>query len=459
MSKEQPQILLVEDDPKNLELARDLLELEDYEVLAAASGERALEVLVSASPDLILLDIQLPGMDGYEVIRRARQELSVNGTPVIAMSAMAMPDEIEKARDAGFDGYITKPITVDEFPGQIAGFLGRRCEERSVVISVSGPAAQSDAPVEGTVLIVDDNKTNLMLLEDYLTMNGYHVRKATSGSDALDQVRIEQPDLVMLDVMMPDIDGYEVCRRLKSDPETRLVPVVLVTALDEQEVRVRGMEAGAEDLITKPFQETELAARVRSLVSVKQLNDELENVENVLYALANAIGEKYPGTRGHTERVAVYAVELGREAGLLERDLRTIERAALLHDIGKIGIPEALLLKPGVFTPEEYDQIKEHATKGEKICRPLKRAGPLLQIIRHHHERTDGGGYPDGLEGDQIPLGARMIAIADAYDAMTSDRSYRPAMARDQAVATLREGAGTQWDEHLVHLFIDTILR
>jgi putative two-component system response regulator len=303
------------------------------------------------------------------------------------------------------------------------------------------------------VLVVDDEAVNRKLAQELLTSRGYQVAVASDGEEAVSKVRAIRPDLILLDVMMPRLDGLQTCRILKQDDETRLIPVVLLTALSSMEDRVAGIEVGADDFLTKPFNKVELLARVRSLIRVKHLNDQLERTENILFALAVAVEAKDPYTEGHLHRLEEYASRISSALALPAHAKQVNEYGALLHDIGKIGIPEAILNKPGKLTPEEFAIIKQHPEIGERICRPLRLGAEISPIVRGHHERWDGGGYPDGLAGEAIPLGARIVAVADAFDAMTTDRPYRKALALEKAWKILREGAGTQWDAAVVDAF------
>jgi putative two-component system response regulator len=303
------------------------------------------------------------------------------------------------------------------------------------------------------VLVVDDEAVNRKLAQELLTSRGYQVAVASDGEEAVSKVRTIRPDLILLDVMMPRLDGLQTCRILKQDDETRLIPIVLLTALSSMEDRVAGIEVGADDFLTKPFNKVELLARVRSLIRVKHLNDQLERTENILFALAVAVEAKDPYTEGHLHRLEEYASRISSALALPAHAKQVNEYGALLHDIGKIGIPEAILNKPRKLTPEEFAIIKQHPEIGERICRPLRFGAEISPIVRGHHERWDGGGYPDGLAGEAIPLGARIVAVADAFDAMTTDRPYRKALALEKAWKILREGAGTQWDAAVVDAF------
>jgi putative two-component system response regulator len=303
------------------------------------------------------------------------------------------------------------------------------------------------------VLVVDDIAENRELIAAMLASLGCQVSLAASGPEALESVSVSVPDLVLLDVQMPGMDGLEVCRRLRAQPAARLLPVVMVTALNAVEDRVSALEAGADDFLTKPVARVELVARVSSLLRLKALYDTLEESERVIYSLARAVEAKDTYTEAHTIRVAATARELGQAAGLPDYELGHLYRGGVLHDVGKIGVPDWILLKPGSLDASEVAIMQRHPEIGEDIVRPLRSAEPLLAMIRHHHERFDGHGYPDSLAGEEIPLTARVIAICDAFDALTTDRPYRPAWSEEAAIEILRRGAGSQWDAELVAVF------
>ena len=289
------------------------------------------------------------------------------------------------------------------------------------------------------------------------TDNRYDVLAACSGRQGLETARQARPDLVMLNAFMPGEEtGFAVCRTLKEEARTRRIPVILLIAQSTTQERVQGFDAGADDFVVKPFNRIELLARVRSLLRIKALNDQLDEVEDVIYSLSRA-AEAREGNADHeggTQRVISCAQALGRELGLPDEALRLLGQAAMLRDVGKIGLPDTLLNKSGVLSAQEQRSMQKHTVMGESIMAPLRSTAALLPIIRHHHERVDGKGYPDGLSGDQIPLGARIVAIADAYNAMVSSRSYRPSFTPEKALQTLQAGAGRQWDAHLVLLFV-----
>jgi len=279
------------------------------------------------------------------------------------------------------------------------------------------------------------------------------IRTAEDGPTALSMIATATPDLILLDVQMPGMDGYEVCRRIKANSAHRLIPVVMITALDRTDDRVKALDAGADDFMSKPVERAELVARVRSALRLKAVYDSLDSAEQVIFALAAAVEAKDPFTGKHTHRVAESARHLGTLLGLPDPDLDALSRGGIIHDIGKIGVPDAILLKPASLDCDELVRMRAHPIIGERIVRPLRSGARLLPIIRHHHERFDGNGYPDGLRGLDIPQLARILAVCDAFDALVNDRPYRSRRTVDDAIATLEDGAGTQWDPEVVGLF------
>jgi putative two-component system response regulator len=308
------------------------------------------------------------------------------------------------------------------------------------------------------VLVVDDVRANRELLDGYLAALGYDVREAADGQEALDAIDAGEPDLVLLDIEMPKLDGLEVCRRIKAHPTRRLVPVVLITARSDRATRLAGVAAGADDFLTKPFDAQELLIRTKVLLRDRALDLRLDAAESVLLAMARAVEARDAYTVHHAERVGVQARAMGVAFGLDAEDLDIVYRGGVLHDLGKIAIRDAILLKPGPLAPEEFNIMKRHSVEGERICAPLRSTEHYVPIIRHHHERWDGTGYPDGLAGDSIPLGARIVAVADAWDAMVTDRPYRAGLPAEEATRRLRDGAGTQWDERFVRLYLDLLV-
>jgi putative two-component system response regulator len=298
---------------------------------------------------------------------------------------------------------------------------------------------------QGIILVADDNEANRELLSAVLSAEGYQVVCAADGHQALARVNSDSIDLALLDVVMPRPTGFELCQAMKSKPKTRLIPVILLTSLNSDADRIHGIMCGADDFLNKPVNKHELLARVHSLLRLKQFTDELDNAETVLFSLALSIEAKDPYTEGHCDRLSKYSVALGEKLGLPE-DLRVaLRRGGLIHDIGKLAVPEHILLKPGALTPEERKIMEQHTVIGERICAPLRSFHHVLPIIRHHHEKQDGSGYPDGLKDAQVPLTARILQITDIYDALTTDRPYRKALPLEKAIATMREEVKRGW--------------
>jgi putative two-component system response regulator len=299
----------------------------------------------------------------------------------------------------------------------------------------------------GKILVVDDDTAARRGLEQLLDRQGYAVRGCGDGTSALVECASFQPDLILLDVMMPGLDGFEVCRRLKANPETRLIPVVLVTGLTERDDRLAGINAGADDFLNKPIDISELNARVHSLLRLKSFTDELENAEAVLFSLALSIEARDPYTHGHCERLAEFSARLGERLGLPAEEIQALRRAGIVHDVGKVVVPDSILLKPGPLSPAERSVMRQHPTVGERICTPLKTFRLVLPIIRHHHERWNGSGYPDGISGEAIPFTARILQVVDVYDALTTERPYRPALPPDEAWKIIQKEASRGWWE------------
>jgi len=303
-------------------------------------------------------------------------------------------------------------------------------------------------------MVVDDNPDNMTLMRALLSSHGYEVIAAPHAEDAERHIRFEQPDLILLDVVMPGKSGYELCRELKEDPQTRLIPVVLITGLTDREDKVRGIEAGADDFLNKPIFPEELFARVKSLLKLKEFTDELENAEAVLCTLGLSVEARDPYTEGHCERLARYASDLGEHLGLPPDSLVALRRGGYLHDLGKIAVPDEILKKGANLTPHEWEIMKRHPITGEAICKPLKSLRLVLPIIRHHHEHWNGTGYPDGLKGREIPLLPRVLQVVDVYDALRTHRPYKPAQSHEQAARTMVEEAQAGlWDPLLVPEF------
>lgn len=304
-----------------------------------------------------------------------------------------------------------------------------------------------EAQRSGRVLICDDTPANLELLQLQLEQDGHEVLALSEPEAVLATLFERNPDLVVLDVRMPGLDGFTLCDWIKSNPETHLLPVILVTARAEQHDRVRRSQVGADDILTLPLNRLEFLARVRSLLRLRDYVRDLEDHRAVLASLAGVLEAKNPYAHGHSVRIGELAAQLGARLGLSERECEQLRVAALLHDVGMLAVPEEVLSKPGRLEEREHALVRGHAARSEQLCAPLRSVRPLLPLIRHHHERFDGSGYPDGLAGLAIPIGARVLGLADAFDALTSERAYRRRLSAEEALGLLAtETRQGRWD-------------
>ena len=305
------------------------------------------------------------------------------------------------------------------------------------------------------VAIIEDDAAVRRVLTRILEDADYTVITSPDGETGLHAIAEFQPDLVILDLTLPRMDGLEIARRLRADPRTVALPIIVLTAHTASEDMVAALDAGADDFVSKPFQQVELLARLRSAYRTREVIRRMEQAHDIVVALANAVEAKDLGLKDHCRYLAYRSARLAAHVGLRDGELEGVAYGALLHDIGKIGIAEHVLHKPGPLTEAEFRLMREHPEIGERICDPLRTSRDFTPIIRHHHERWDGAGYPDGLRGEGIPLGARIVALADAFDAIVRGRPYRVARSVDEAFEELRKHSGKQFDPELVPLFIE----
>jgi putative two-component system response regulator len=312
-------------------------------------------------------------------------------------------------------------------------------------------------PERRTILVADDSSANRDLLSGQLSNLGFWTEAANNGEEAIRVAHRLKPDLILMDVEMPVMNGHEACKRLKADPATAEIPVLMMTGFDPRPERAKMVEAGGDDLIVKPIAMRDLQVRVRALLRLKELRRDLRSTQESLRELVkkeNPTESKAP----FDDRVAVTAQALARLIGLDAEDQEVAYHAGLLHDIGLIGLPEALLNKQGGLTAEEFGQIQQHTILGAELAGPFRPATVLAPAIRHHHERWDGAGYPDKLEGPAIPIMARIVSVADAFHAMITDRPYRPKHTVAKTLEILAAGSGSQWDPRLVAAFATSSL-
>jgi putative two-component system response regulator len=308
--------------------------------------------------------------------------------------------------------------------------------------------------VPAKILVVDDDELSARFLRRWLTREGHHVETVTRGADALETCRTSPPDLILLDLMIQGA-GFGVCLQLKEDEATRLTPLVIITSEADREARLRGIDCGADDFITKPFDPAELRARIGSLLRIKRFTDELDSAEAIILGLGATIEARDPCTQGHCQRLARYAMALGSSLNLDREDIAALERGGFLHDIGKIAVPDRVLLKPSALDATETRVMREHPVVGDALCAGLRSLKAVRPIVRHHHERLDGSGYPDGLKNGEIPLLAQIVAVVDVFDALTTERPYRPPLDRSVALELLSDEVSKGWkDRTLVDEFV-----
>jgi putative two-component system response regulator len=322
-----------------------------------------------------------------------------------------------------------------------------------------------------TILIVDDEPAGRETLESILEPEGYYLVLAENGYQAIEQAKAIQPDVILLDVMMPGMNGFEVCRHIRNEKELAEVPILFLTALDDRQSLLNGLEAGADDFISKPFDRYELRARLLGITRLnryRKLINERKNLDEAHKQLLFAYDETIEGwsramdlrdkeTEGHSQRVTELTLKLATAFGIPKQDLVYVRRGALLHDMGKLGIPDAILLKAGKLTDEEWDFMRQHPQLAYNMLYPIEYLRPALDIPYCHHEKWDGTGYPRGLQGEQIPLVARLFAIVDVWDALTSDRPYRKAWDREIVLAHIKEESGKHFDPNIVDAFLQLV--
>ena len=323
----------------------------------------------------------------------------------------------------------------------------------------------------GTILVVDDEPAGRDTIEAILEGQNYTLIMASNGPQALELIRENQPDVMLLDVMMPGMSGFEVCRRIRSDEKLAEIPIIILTALDDRKSLITALEAGADDFITKPVDRYELSARLAGIMRLnryRKLVDERKKLEDAHKQLLAAYESTIEGwsramdlrdeeTEGHTKRVTAITIQMAEAYGLTSEQIVHLRRGALLHDIGKLGVPDAILHKQGKLTDEEFVEMRKHPKMAFEMLYSIEYLQPAINIPYCHHEKWDGTGYPRGLKGEEIPIEARMFAVADVWDALISDRPYRPAWDKEKALAHIREESGKHFDPQMVELFFKVI--
>ena len=447
-------ILMIDDDAISRKLATHILEGK-YDVICADSGAEGLQILRSSAIDLVLLDLYMLDMNGLEVLQQIREDVSISDTKVIILSFSGIRTDVIESIRLGVLDFIRKPFLASDLLERIQAALSIERKDR--------------------ILVVDDDNINLKITERILRIP-YDVICVSSGTEAIEYLKEHTPDLILLDLHMPDMNGLELLAKLQCKSELADIPVIFLTADNDQAAEGKILQAGAMDYIQKPFSAEVLLRRISRILELyhyqKSLQREVEKKTEelleknrkyvnlstqVMTTLASVIDAKDTYTNGHSLRVAQYSLELARRMGKNSQELSEIYYTALLHDIGKVGVPDEIINKEGRLTDEEYQCMKKHPEIGATILENISEM-PSISVGAHwHHERYDGSGYPDGLKGEQIPEIARIISVADAYDAMTSNRSYRKLLSQDKVRSEIECGKGIQFDPKIADHMLEMI--
>ena len=450
-------LLVVEDNPVVGELLVAELQRWDVDATLVADLPRAVTALSNDTFSLALIDGEIPGVTARAVALALRSLPGQSGLPLVLMTSLGGRSEGTErsldARDGRFAAYVTKPVRPARLhDALIQALAGGRAD--AAAAPASAPAPQPRTPelrLSGIrVLVTDDDPGVRTALARSLTNAGAEVRTAENGTGALSVAREWNADTILLDASMPGLDGFEVCRRLKADPATRLIPVIIITGLDTTDDRRRVLEAGADGIIPKPFDREELFARVRSCARLKQTTDHLERADELLVVMARSVEGKDPNTLGHCERLSDYSARLAARIGMEAADVDALRLSGLVHDIGKGALPDTILRKSTTLDDQEWAAMRSHPVEGERICRGAPGFGRVLPIIRHHHEKMDGSGYPDGLRGNDIPKAARVLQLVDVYDALTTARPYRVAESPEGALGIMEHEVDRGWWDPLI---------
>ena len=460
----EARVLIVDDTPVNLTVIKGLLKRTRLKMDTAESGQEALRKAESQMYDVILLDHMMPGMDGIETLRELRKLPGSGSVPCIALTANAVSGAREMYMDAGFSDYLSKPVD----GAKLEKMLMRYIPPEKLHEPGTAPVRESAASEKATVLVVDDDELILSLAGSILG-NSFRVETCAAGAEAAALAGRLRPELILLDINLGGLSGFDVLRELRASPETGGIPVIFLTGESDESAEIEGFRLGAADFVRKPFAPEALIQRTRRVVDLNRLQRGLQSevkrqtrraerlTKEMMLALSQTVDAKDHYTNGHSQRVAAYSAEIARRLGKSAREQEQIYEMGLMHDIGKIGVPEEIINKTSRLTDEEFEKIKRHTVVGSEILRIITEMPELSDGARSHHERFDGTGYPDGLKGKDIPEAARIICLADCYDAMTSTRTY--SAPRDQASvrAEIERCSGTQFDPDLARVLVQMI--
>lgn len=430
MSK--PRILIVDDSAVIRKALQKNLDTLGADVTQAVDGADGYQKACADKFDLVISDVDMPNMNGFELCEKLKKGLKTRSTPVLILSSRDKDEDIERGFRVGADGYLSKSGGQDEFLHSVREFLDRM-----------------DIIRDRMVLVVDDSAYIRKNVGETLEKSGFHVILAENGRQAMEILAAgDVPDLIVSDLDMPVMNGVELCKAVRASQDFKNIPLLIMSSTDERAVIRRMFQLGAAAFLVKPFNMEQMVHTAEKLLSdhfrnllieKERLRQEHTLMLGSITSLIQALEARDVYTRGHSEAVAEIAVGMGRVMGFEPEDIEMLEIAARLHDLGKIGIPDAILLKPGKLTVKEYEIIKTHPTIGAEILKPIPSMAPLIPAVLSHHERIDGGGYPHGLKGKNIPLWARIIAVGDIYHALTSNRPYRDPMPEERVLEIISD--------------------
>ncbi len=426
-------VLIIDDDEESLRLYGDILRRAGYSPKTAGTGWEGIDLAVKEQPGLILLDLRLPDITGLTVLETLHTALSTKAIPIIVVSALSNDGNVMKAMQMGAFDYVVKPITYDD--------LVRRVE--LVFFSRERQGEGERAPV----LVIEDSTADGSSLSEQLVGWGYTVKWVRTGTEGIEEASSGNYDVVLLDGLLPDINGFDVVKQIRSTERLGITPIIMLTVLSGLVDKLKGFESGVDVFLNKPVSWEELRVRMRSLTHLRGMSKQRFQLSEVVSVITNAIELAETTEPRHNQKVASIGVILGKRLGVLGHGLWILEMAGALHDVGKLAIDHRILTKPGKLDAAEWAEVVRHSEFGERIIKPVHGFAEIAEIVRHHHEKIDGSGYPDNLRGDEVSLYVRIVGVADSYEALTSDRPYRPAFARDEALGILRkETEEGRWD-------------
>ena len=448
-STELPKILIIDDSP----FFRNQIENELKSVSASFSyaedGRKGLDMALLQAYDLIISDIEMPNMDGFALCSKLKGNPNTISVPVILVSSNDTERYIDKGFRVGADSYIVKT------------------DLKSKLLDTTKEVLEkSKFHNNNHILVVDDSSTIRSIVKDAFEKAGFNVTTAEDGKDALKKIQENPPDLILSDIDMPEMNGIELCNKVRTDPESKAIPFVIMSANDNRATMRQLLDRGVSAYLVKPFNMEQMVITVEKLLSdqyllllkeKQRLDSERQYMLAGITSLIAALEARDHYTCGHSQAVSAIVGKMAQKMGMSMEDVESISIAGQLHDLGKIGVPDYILLKPGKLTREEFNLVREHPVVGVNILGNISSLSRIIPAIRHHHERFDGKGYPDGIKGGRIHVWARLMAVADTYHALTSDRPYRDGMPPDKAMNIIQEAKGTQLCPDCVELFNELI--